>query len=139
MVSESPFTMTIDRGLGWVGVLIPSKVAGNPSNRVKSPSNSETSKWERSQQLVPSKGAGKLVLVLGAKWERLGVKILVVPSTSAGNQMGNGWGHMGTKWEPKRESKIRWFPAPLLGTRWEPNGNHMGTFEQVPSTTETST
>ena len=73
-----------------VGVLIPSKVAGNPSNRVKSPSNSETSKWERSQQLVPSKVAGKLVLVLGAKWERLGVKILVVPSKVAGNQPGDG-------------------------------------------------
>ena len=74
-----------------VGVLIPSKVAGNPSNRVKSPSNSETSKWERSQQLVPSKVAGKLVLVLGAKWERLGVKILVVPSKAAGNQLGTTW------------------------------------------------
>ena len=71
-------------------MLIPSKVAGNPSNRVKSPSNSETSKWERSQQLVPSKGAGKFVLVLGAKWERLGVKILVVPSKAAGNQTGGG-------------------------------------------------
>ena len=72
-------------------MLITSKVAGNPSNRVKSPSNSETSKWERSQQLVPSKGAGKLVLVLGAKWERLGVKILMVPRRLLGTNraMGN--------------------------------------------------
>ena len=89
-----------------LGVLIPSKVAGNPSNRIKSPSNSETSKWERSQQLVPSKGAGKLVLVLGAKWERLGVKILVVPSKAAGK---TNWEQPGSKkssgsqqgcWEP---------------------------------------
>ena len=87
-------------------MLIPSTRAGNPSTRVKVPSNSETSKWERSQQLVPSKGAGKLVLVLGAKWERLGVKILVVPSKAAGNQLG-------TVWEQKQK---RWFPARLLGT-----------------------
>ena len=94
-----------------LGVLIPSKVAGNPSNRVKSPSNSETSKWERSQQLVPSKGAGKLVLVLGAKWERLGVKILVVPSKAAGNQLGTTWeqksrGSQQGCWEPTGRWKI---------------------------------
>ena len=47
--------------------------------------------------------------------ERLGVKILVVPSTGAGKLMLV----LGTNWEPKRESKIRWFPARLLGTKWE--------------------
>ena len=43
----------------------------------------------------------------------------MVPSKAAGNQMGTGWDQMGTKWEPKRESKFRWFPARLLGTKWE--------------------
>ena len=78
-------------------------------------------------------------LYLIRRRKRLGVKILIVPSKAAGNQMGTGWDQMGTKWEPKRESKFRWFPARLLGTKWESNGNQMGTFEQVPSTTETST
>ena len=88
--------------------------------------------------MVPITSDGKLMLVLGTKWERLGVKILVVPITGAGNQLGTGWDQMGTKWEPKRESKIRWFPSLVLGTKWEPTGNQMGTSEQVPSTTETS-
>ena len=43
--------------------------------------------------MVPISSAGKLALVLGTKWERLGVKILVVPITGAGNQIG-------IKWEP---------------------------------------
>ena len=41
--------------------------------------------------VVPITSAGKLVLVLGVKWERPGVNIQVVPSTAAGNHLGNGW------------------------------------------------
>ena len=88
-----------------LGVFIPSTSAGNPSTRVKVPSTTETSKWERSQLLVPSTSAGKLVLMLGVKWERLGVNIQMVPSTSAGNQLGIGW-----------ESKFWWFPSLVLGS-----------------------
>ena len=77
--------------------------------------------------MVPISSAGKLALVLGTKWERLGVKILVVPITGAGNQLGTGWDQMGT--ETGVENPV----VPITGA-----GNQMGTFEQVPSTTETS-
>ena len=102
-------------GLPGVEILVvPSKAAGNqpgdakfgpPQGAIKNV-NLEVKQaisfvkrdgWGVNILVVPSKGAGKLMLVLGTKWERLGVKILVVSSTSAGNQMGNGWGHIGKK------------------------------------------
>ena len=78
-------------------------------------------------------------LYLTRRRKRLGVKILVVPSKAAGNQMGTGWDQMGTETGveiPVVPSKVA---GNQMGIKWESNGNQMGTFEQVPSTTETST
>ena len=86
-------------------MFIPITSDGNPITRVKVPITTETSKWERSQLLVPITSDGNLALMMGTKWERLGVKILVVPITGDGNQMGTGW-----------ESKFWWFPSLVLGT-----------------------
>ena len=55
------------------------------------------------------------MLVLGTKWERLGVNIQVVPSTAAGNHLGIGW-----------ESKFWWFPALVLGSGNQPADGKSG-------------